>query len=551
MTLQAQTEFTIPEETVRVARAAYPKGNLYLKIRDTLGTIYQDQAFAHLFPHNGRPVEAPWRLTLITIMQFLEELPDRQAADAVRGRIDWKYLLGLDLTDPGFDATVLYEFRKRLVEAGAEQIFLETMLTLFKQRGWVKARQSQRTDSTHVLAKVRAINRLMCVGEAMRFALNSLAIVAGDWLLERSDAAWVQRYGHRIEEGGFPRSQSERQAVAEVIGRDGFFLLEEIYAHGSPPLLREVPAVQLLRQIWIQNYSYQEGQIRWREPENIPPATLFINSPYDPQAHLGKKRSMMWTGYKIHLSETCDDNLPHLITQVMTAPAPRTDESTTDLIHTHLQQVELLPQQHLLDSGYISLHTLTSSQKLFGVEVLGPPLPDSQWQANLEGGFDASHFHIDWDQQCATCPQGCRSRSWAPFLDPSQHQLIKVQFSTTDCGQCPLRSRCIRSQSRYPRRTLTLRPRDQHEALQAARKYQQTPAFARRYALREGIEATISQGVRAFGMRRSRYIGQAKTHLQHLGIAVAINLVRVVAWLDGEPLAPTRVSAYERLYYAA
>ncbi len=116
MTLQPQDMFSIPEETVRVARAAYPKGNVYMQMRDALGPIYQDESFAHLFPHNGRPVEAPWRLALITIMQFAEELPDREAADAVRGRIDWKYALGLKLTDSGFDASVLCEFRKRLVQ---------------------------------------------------------------------------------------------------------------------------------------------------------------------------------------------------------------------------------------------------------------------------------------------------------------------------------------------------------------------------------------------------------------------------------------------------
>src|SRR5690242_1777676 len=239
MTLHAQTEFSIPEETIRIARAAYPRGNTLMKIRDALGTLYQDQAFAELFPHNGRAVEAPWRLALITVLQFMEELPDRQAADAVRGRIDWKYLLGLDLADPGFDASVLCEFRQRLIEGSAEHLLFETLLDVCKQRGWLKARERQRTDSTHVLAKIRAINRLMCVGEAMRFALNSLAVVAGDWLLERSDPAWVQRYGHRIEETCFPRGQGERQVVAEVIGRDGFRLLEEIFAETAPLLLRE------------------------------------------------------------------------------------------------------------------------------------------------------------------------------------------------------------------------------------------------------------------------------------------------------------------------
>ncbi|HLZ58277.1 MAG TPA: IS1182 family transposase [Ktedonosporobacter sp.] len=551
MTLQPQTEFSIPQETARVARAAYPKGNVYLKMRDALGTIYQDEMFAPLFPQNGRPVEAPWRLALITVMQFLEELPDRQAAEAVRGRIDWKYLLGLELTDSGFDATVLCEFRKRLVEGGAEHILLEAMLTLFKQRGWVKARQSQRTDSTHVLAKVRAINRLMCVGEAMRFALNSLAIVAGDWLLEHSDAAWVRRYGHRIEEGRFPRGETERQVVAEVIGQDGFTLLAALFDDDSFPLLREIPAVEILRQIWVQNYYYEDGRVRWREQGNIPLAKQFINSPYDSEARFSKKRSTMWTGYKVHLTETCDQGQPHLITHVATTPAPKTDEAVTEVIQTELDQAELTPRQHLLDAGYVTSQVLVTSQKRFGIEVVGPPPADVKWQANAKEGFDISQFFVDWERQHVICPQGKTSPSWTPALDSRGHQVFKVKFSTKDCSPCPSRSLCIHSDKPYQRRTITVRPQEQHEALQVARQRQLTPDFARRYALREGIEATISQGVRAFGMRRSRYIGEAKTHLQHIGIATAINLVRIIAWLDGDLPAPTRVSAYERLYSAA
>jgi transposase len=150
MTLHPQREFSIPEETARVARAAYPKGNVYMKMRDALGTIYQDESFAHLFPQNGRPVGAPWRLAFITVVQFMEGLPDRQAADAVRGRIDLKYALGLELTDPGFDFTILSDFRQRLLEGGAEQLLLDAMLAVFKEQGWLKPRQRQRTDSTHV-----------------------------------------------------------------------------------------------------------------------------------------------------------------------------------------------------------------------------------------------------------------------------------------------------------------------------------------------------------------------------------------------------------------
>ena len=158
MSLKPQAIGPIPEETARVAHAVYPKGNVFMRMRDELGTIYQDEAFAHLFSHTGQPAEAPWRLALVTVMQFAEGLSDRQAAFAVSSRIDFKYALGLELTDPGFDHTVLSEFRKRLVAGNSEQVLLDTMLTLFQERGWLKARGKQRTDSAHVLARIRALN---------------------------------------------------------------------------------------------------------------------------------------------------------------------------------------------------------------------------------------------------------------------------------------------------------------------------------------------------------------------------------------------------------
>ena len=223
------------------------------------------------------------------MVQFIEGLPDRQAADAVRGRIELSYALSLDLTDPGFDFPILSDFRTRLLEGGAEQVLLDAMLAAFKEQGWLKQRQRQRTDSSHVLAKVRAINRLMCVGEAMRFALNSVAVVAGGWLLALSPPEWLDRYGHRIEESRLPQSQEERQAVAELIGRDGSNLLVDIYEASAPTFLREIPAVQILRRIWIQNYVWVEGQLHWRSNEDLPPGNQFINSPYDQEARLRQK----------------------------------------------------------------------------------------------------------------------------------------------------------------------------------------------------------------------------------------------------------------------
>ncbi len=522
------------------------KGNVYIQMRDALGPIYHDESFAHLFPQNGRPVEAPWRLALITVMQFAEELPDREAADAVRGRIDWKYALGLELTDCGFDASVLCEFRKRLIQGGAEQLLLETMLTLFKERGWLKARGRQRTDSTHVLAKIRAINRLVCVGETMRFALNSLAVVAPHWLLAHCDDTWLDRYVHRFEEGHLPKEQIERQALAEMIGQDGAHLLTDLLAPTAPLWLRQVPAVERLRQIWIQNYMYENGRLCWRANDNISPASCYVGSPYDTDARYGKKRDTTWVGYKVHVTETCDEDAPHLITHVATTLAPTADDTVTLKIHEDLKQDDLLPSEHWLDAGYITGKALVSGPKEFGVSIIGPTRANHKWQASLSPGFDASQFFIDWEAMQAVCPEGYRSNSWTPAIDCGHNEVIKIKFSLKDCRDCPSQAKCTRSAP--PRRTLTIRPKDQYLALQHARELQGTRQFSPTYSLRQGVEGTISQGVRAFGMRRSRYVGRRKTHLQHVAIASAINVVRLVAWLRGDRPEKTRTSAFARLF---
>src|SRR5262249_1778550 len=172
----------VPSDTARVARAAFPKGNLYIKLRERMGTIVDDEDFVALFSKAGAPGLPPWRLALVTILQFHENLSERQAAEAVRARIDWKYVLSLDLTDAGCDFSVLREFRARLGKGGAEEVLLEKLLECCRVLGLVKARQQQRTDSTHVLAAVRLMNRIELVGETLRAALNDLAVHAPDWL---------------------------------------------------------------------------------------------------------------------------------------------------------------------------------------------------------------------------------------------------------------------------------------------------------------------------------------------------------------------------------
>src|SRR5436305_7923692 len=259
MSLSSDADLTIPAETARVARAAFPKSSIYMRMRDELGPIYNDQMFASLFPARGQPAYSPWRLALVTVLQFAEGLPDRQAADAVRGRIDWKYALGLELTDPGFDFSVLCEFRARLVAGGAERHLLEAMLETCKEHGLVKARTKQRTDSTHVLAAIRTLNRLELVGETLRAALNVLATVAPQWLRAWVPPEWFDRYATRIEESRLPKGEEARYAHGEAIGTDGFRLLEAVSSEDAPRRLGDVPAVEVLRRGWLGQY-YLDGR---------------------------------------------------------------------------------------------------------------------------------------------------------------------------------------------------------------------------------------------------------------------------------------------------
>ena len=415
MSLQPQEVSPVPDETRRIARAAFPKGNRYIRMRDALGAIYHDQLFAPLFPTRGQPAAAPWRLALTTIMLFAEGLSDRQAADAVRSRIDWKYALSLELTDPGFDFSVLSEFRARLMAGSLKHQLLEAMLTHFKARGWLRARGQQRTDSTHVLAAIRTLNRLESVGETLRAALNSLAVVAPDWLLTLVTSDWFDRYGTRVEEYRLPKGKEVREVYAAQIGADGFRLLDAIDADDTRRWLREVPAVQTLRQMWAHQYTRQEGRVRLRAAHELPPASERFDSPDDPEAHDGNTRTTTWTGYKVHLTKTCDPHAPHLIMHVETTSASTTEVTMTAPIHEALAAKALLPSTHVVDAGDIDATLLVSSPTQHQVNLVGPVRTDVSWQARAGQGYDIRAFRVDWEAQTATCPAGHTSVTWHPM----------------------------------------------------------------------------------------------------------------------------------------
>ncbi len=343
-----------------------------MKLRDAFGTVYEDKDFKALFSSTGQPALAPWRLALVTVFQFLEGLSDREAADAVRSRIDWKYALGLELDDSGFNFSVLSEFRDRLVAGDAEHVLLDTLLTHFQKRGLLKAGGQQRSDATHILAQVRALNRSECIVESLRAALNVLATVDPDWLAAWVLENWFKRYSLRIEESRLIKGKEARVKYLEQVGRDGFVLLENIYAARDHSYLVALPAVETLRKVWLHHFWLDEGKLCYRAANDLAPANARLNSPYDPEAEFGKKGTYTWTGYKVFFTESCDAAAPRIITNIMTTGAGASDVSQTAEIHEALKNKQLLPKVHLADGGFTDTDLLLGSTTDYGVELLGP-----------------------------------------------------------------------------------------------------------------------------------------------------------------------------------
>jgi transposase len=549
---------------------------LAVEIRDRLGQWLADEDFAAAFGIRGRPGWPPSRLALVTVLQRAEKLTDRLAAEAVRARLDWKYLLGLPLDDPGFDHTVLAEFRAKAAGAGLEQVALDALLERLVSAGLVKAGGKQRTDSTHVAAAVAALNRLELAGESVRAAVEALAAAHPHWLEQRICVPdWSRRYGTPMTAWRPPASQAKQDELAIAYARDGYALLEAIGDESSPAWLRELPAVDVLRRVLVQDYTrvIADGKEvikrREKEPEGdgLPPGHARIASPYDLDARWGVKRDMFWLGYKLHVTETCDDEprcgcpggggtdrrrhdedcvapaFPNLITHVATTDATVTDNQMTGAIDDALAGKDLVPGRHYLDSGYLSAALVVSEAARHGIALTGPLLADTSAQARANNGYARADFTVDYDSKTVTCPQGKTSVSWTPCAQRGKDATVAT-FSVSDCGPCPARPQCTSSSKK--RRQLTVLPRDLAEAQAAARAAETAIPFQADYARRAGVEGTMHQAV-SHGARRARYRGLPKTRLDHVYMACALNLIRLHAYWTGTPLDRRRTSHLARL----
>jgi transposase len=556
-----------PEPDPQVAaavKAIYRRKQLPLavQVRDMLGEVFGDEMFLELFGVRGRPGYSPGRLLLVSVLQVAEQLTDRQAAEAAGRDLAWKYALGLALDDPGFDFSVLSQFRTRVVAGGAELVALDVLLAALAERGLVKAGGRQRTDSTYVISAVRDLNRLELAGESVRAAVEAIVAAAPGWFEQVfAVPGWSVRYGQPISSWRLPRTKTRRDQLAIDYGTDGHALVEAVYSAVAPVWLRQLPAVQVLRTVLLQNFLAtvdEQGRqvIRMRDPggDGLPPAPSRVASPYDPDTRwAGRGEGQFWNGYKVHVSETCDDapeaepgirrlDRPNIITGVWTTDATVPDVAVLNRVHADLAGRRLAPGEHLVDSGYASADGVLHARDT-GIDLVTPLLADTTAQGKAGAGYDRAAFTIDFDARTATCPQGTTSANWNPAVCNGKPKIV-VTFARVDCLPCPARPLCTTAKS--GQRRLTLPPPEVLKIQQANRAAQHDKDWQARYAVRAGVEGTISQAV-DLGIRRTRYRGIDKTRLLHVLTACAINLIRLDAYWNGHMLDRTRTSHLGKL----
>ena len=460
----------------------------------------------------------------------------------MRDRLALKYLLSLKIDDPGFHYSALSRFRSRLLEGNAEQQLLDILVEKCKEVGLIKARGKSRTDATHILAAARTMERLENVAETLRADLNTVAKKEPDWLKAFAPGEWYKRYSQRAEWYQLLRrgKEKDKQALFEQIGSDGMVLLSAIY-HGAAPVgLAELPAVNHLRQCWLEQFWLDDSVVKLRDADGMKPSAERLDTPYDSEARRGTKGGTFWMGYKAHFTETCDDHTPHLIVHVDTTKPSVADLVRVTPIHEALKMKNLLPADHFVDNNYVTSKLLVDSKKDYEVSLIGPIKAYRKAK-----GFSTDLFEIDWHNEVVTCPEGKRSIYWRAEMPKSGREQIAVSFAPTDCRACPLNEQCAKNTTRKGR-TLTLLPKEQYEAREQVKREQNTREWRSQHQIRQGVEGTISQGIHA-GLRRSWYHGLRKTHLRSVATAAGMNIQRISDWYRQAPRAKTRMSCFAAL----
>jgi len=528
MSLKPQPPRPMPPEMAAWGATHLDDDDPYKLIGDLLYEDYRDEDFADLYHKEGKPALSPVLVALVLVLQALENLSDRKAAIAVECHLKWKYALHLPLDDHGFDASVLCEFRKRLLTHSAEARLFDQVLTQMQALGLLTPHGIQHTDSLALYSRARDLGRLELVFETMRYTLRALLKADAEWLRAAIPQEWVTRYRHHCR--AERQSDEERATLTGVIGDDGARLLNRVDADDAPSGVKELHMLSVLRTLWQQQFETVEGQVQFRPKGGIGGGER-IETPYDDEARWSEKRGSGWVGYKLQVTETDDADKPHLITDIAVTPATQYDSTALPDIRARQQARGVLPRERYGDSGYIS-GTLLAEGRLLGEELIGPMRTTSTPQSRLPDGLTHTDFQIDFEYGQVTCPGGHTT-----LIISSGSSGQQAVFPRKICAECPLRPRCCTGKTEG--RTLHFQPH--YQETQEARVRMTTEVFKEAYRQhRPEVEGCLSALVRGHGIRLCRYIGQAKNHLRALMVGVAVNLARAAAWLSGKRHRPKR-----------
>jgi transposase len=484
-------------------------------LRDKLESLYCE--------NNGRPAVDPVLLAGVTLLQFMEKVADRLAAEQVVYHLGWKYALDLELSEEGFHATVLVYFRDRLEENKAERLIFDEILELLIETGLVKKRGKQRLDSTHVLGYVKEMSRLECAVETVRLGLEALASeMSVGGRPEFWDRFWALYVQSKLDWG---LSKADRQSRYRQCGQDIRELLEWVDTHHHN--LSELKAIKLLRRVFSEQFEMVEGKLQ--PIQRRPPRS--VQNPHDPDAHYANKGKKQWVGYKVHVVESVDPDEPakrkgepteQFITEILTTEAALDEMAgLAEALKQEQQHHEIKPPAMYADGGYVTETTLGEAEQS-GMELLGPTRPDPH-----KGPYNADAFEVDLDKRQAICPQGKISTQWSHIQDAYMGtEYYRIEWAS-QCDRCAVQKKCTRAKN--GRRILVVGPR--HDLVQKRRKEMRQPDYSKSMHPRNGIEGTHSELTRGHGLRRTKYRGISRVSLSHYHMGAACNVKRYLKLL--------------------
>ena len=504
--------------------AGIPPNHWCYRFFESIYSSFDNAQFAHLYENGGRSPISPTLLACITILQYAFKVSDRMAVESTIMRRDWRIALGRDDSWAGFDASVLCNFRKRLIEHGCEEMIFGHVLEQLRSLGLLANRRKVRVDATSLVANVARLSRGDMIAETLRVAVCELWDAHPELRGHTELARLYDEYGEEVWLG----REGSGEGRLTRLGRDGYLLLE-LFELVEQPRARTIECRDLLARVLDENFERCDDE----EEDGPRPLTRDelgkdrVVTPHEPDVRVGTKKHKSWAGDKVHLVETADEDQPNFVVDVLvTEPTVPDVKVTLEIID---RARDVLPEAEVLlaDSGYASAHNSREASER-EVDLVSPPLANT----STRDIFPPERFEIDFAARTATCPAGKTTDRWYPG-----ERCIRIRFRQSDCAGCPLRSQCTTAKTSGRSLHISL----YYEQLVRDRAHMKTAEFRKLYRQRAAVEGTISHAVHQCGLRVSRYRGRTKRKFHALMAGTALNVRR---WLQPAPCRyPVRAGA--------